>query len=60
MDDEGLEMEWVRHSPAAAILYALVGLLTIAYYAASFLFQYGNYAPRVKDSVFGQFSIFAT
>ncbi|CAI2354344.1 unnamed protein product [Caenorhabditis sp. 36 PRJEB53466] len=51
---DGLEMEWVRHSSAATVFYVLTALLTIGYYANSFLFQYGNYAPRFRVSIFDE------
>uniref|UniRef100_A0A8R1I5X5 Uncharacterized protein n=1 Tax=Caenorhabditis japonica TaxID=281687 RepID=A0A8R1I5X5_CAEJA len=52
--DEELEMEWIRHSPAVALVYVFIALFTVAYYAACFLFQYGNYLPRSRANVFDE------
>lgn len=52
---DGLEMEWIEHSPRVVLLYAFAAILTIGYYAGSFVFQYGNYTPRKKNNIFGEF-----
>ncbi|CAA97340.2 DUF4149 domain-containing protein [Caenorhabditis elegans] len=51
---DGLEMEWIEHSPRVVLLYAFAAILTIGYYAGSFVFQYGNYTPRKKNNIFDE------
>ncbi|CAL2045062.1 unnamed protein product [Caenorhabditis brenneri] len=51
---DGLEIEWVKHSPGVAILYMFAAILTIGYYAFCFLFQYGNYLPRSRKHIFDE------
>ncbi|CAO4379666.1 unnamed protein product [Caenorhabditis nigoni] len=51
---DGLELEWIKHSPGAAVLYILIAIVTVSYYATCFLFQYGNYAPRSRNNVFDE------
>ena len=52
---DGIELEWIKHSPLTVVLYILVALLTVLYYATCFVFQYGNYLPKAtRNSVFGE------
>uniref|UniRef100_A0A1I7U716 DUF4203 domain-containing protein n=1 Tax=Caenorhabditis tropicalis TaxID=1561998 RepID=A0A1I7U716_9PELO len=51
---DNLELEWVKHSPGVAVLYVFVALFTVAYYAACFVFQYGNYLPRARNNIFDE------
>ncbi|CAP28958.2 Protein CBG09653 [Caenorhabditis briggsae] len=51
---DGLELEWIKHSPGAAALYVLIAIVTVSFYATCFLLQYGNYAPRSRNNVFDE------
>ncbi|EFP07108.1 hypothetical protein GCK72_016452 [Caenorhabditis remanei] len=52
---DGIELEWIKHSPLTVVIYILVALLTVLYYATCFVFQYGNYLPKAtRNSVFDE------